>query len=458
LNVLILSWTPITDEPRVLRQAVAFESKGWKIFACGFKGRAAKPPSWTLWNFFVEGNTACEASPGEILESEKAPASNPDPSVAKPKVSVRTKAKKIIETLPPWAKKSIYRIYFAPYLLKKLPSLFLSRFNDEQALKYYWDSCYYVSLYDFICKKIDEDSRNKPELIVAHDYYAAVIAEKLANRYNCKYIVDIHEYANGQYMHSFMWRLLFRPWIFRLQGMFISKSSLNTTVCDGIANILAQDYPSIERPTVVRSTPFYVAQPFRPAGEKIDVLYHGIIERMRGIDVVLESLPLWKEDFTLTIRGSGNPAYIDHLKAKAKSLGVDHRFCIKPSVLFHEIIPAANASDIGYFVHKDISPQKRFTLPNKFFEYIMAGTALCVSDLPEMARIVKHYNLGLLVKGYNPRTVANSINSLTRDDINLCKQNSLFAAKELCWEKESQTMLKAYEQALDANFTLKKAS
>ena len=89
---------------------------------------------------------------------------------------------------------------------------------------------------------------------------------------------------------------------------------------------------------------------------------------------------------------------------------------------------------------RDISLQKKYTLPNKFFEYVMAGLALCVSDLPEMARIVRGYDLGLLVPGADPQKIAEMLNSLDEKKINYYKQQSLKAAKELCWEVESQKL------------------
>ena len=76
---------------------------------------------------------------------------------------------------------------------------------------------------------------------------------------------------------------------------------------------------------------------------------------------------------------------------------MSERLTIEPPVPFDQIVPAANRADIGYFVHLDTSPQRRFVLPNKFFEYVMAGLALCVSDLPEMARLVRQYDMGVLV-------------------------------------------------------------
>ena len=89
-------------------------------------------------------------------------------------------------------------------------------------------------------------------------------------------------------------------------------------------------------------------------------------------------------------------------------------------------------------------PTKRFTLPNKFFEYVQARLALCVADLPEMARLVKQHELGVLVPHIGPEAIAEQINSLTRERINAYKQASMKAARVLSWQNEAAVMLEAY--------------
>jgi glycosyltransferase involved in cell wall biosynthesis len=249
-------------------------------------------------------------------------------------------------------------------------------------------------------------------------------------------------------MHNLIWRLMLRPWVDRMQRLFLPKSTFNTTVCDGIADLLAHDYAPLTRPAVVRSIPPRAQMPFRETGERINVLYHGIVYPVRGMELALESLRLWRPEFHLTVRGPGKADYCENLRHYARELGVADRFTLEPPVLYDRIISEANKADIGYFVHKDTSPQKRFALPNKFFEYISAGLALCVSDLPEMAKIMKAYDLGVLVNGYSAEEVAAQINALSREEIDRYKRNALEAAQRLCWEQEALVMVERYNGTL----------
>ena len=101
--------------------------------------------------------------------------------------------------------------------------------------------------------------------------------------------------------------------------------------------------------------------------------------------------------------------------------------------------------DIGLFALPGHSLHNMFALPNKFFEYIMAGLALCISDLPEMTNLLRAYNLGTIIARVDPDAIATAINSVDPKTIDVFKRNSIKAALELNWENESQKMMRAYE-------------
>jgi glycosyltransferase involved in cell wall biosynthesis len=218
----------------------------------------------------------------------------------------------------------------------------------------------------------------KPDLVISHDFFTCDVGFEVASNFKSKFIVDCHEYFRGQLSYDQHWVKNILPYIIGFQDYYLSRADGVTTVCEGIATLLNKEQKLQHPVQVVRSVPYKNIQSFVPCGEKIRVLYHGDISYVRGLHKAVRSLALWRSEFHLIIRGNGDPAYIEDLKKIASELGVANRLQIEPPVAFNQIIPEANRSDIGYFVHKDISPQKRFALPNKFFEYIMAGLALCV--------------------------------------------------------------------------------
>lgn len=240
-----------------------------------------------------------------------------------------------------------------------------------------------------------------------------------------------------------------RRWVDRIQHKYIYQAGAVTAVCKSIADALQQDYRLPRTPTVVRSIPFYQQMPLNPPVDRLTVLYHGNLVPIRGLESLLSSVAYWEPHFSLVIRGRGEYAYVQSLKQLAESAGVSDRVTFEDAVPFDRIVSAANRADIGYFVQENISRQKQYALPNKFFEYIMAGLALCVNDFPEMAALVNRYNLGKLVHGTDPLEIARIINSFTHDELLEYKQQSLRAASELCWENERKGMLDAYLAAVE---------
>jgi hypothetical protein len=56
--------------------------------------------------------------------------------------------------------------------------------------------------------------------------------------------------------------------------------------------------------------------------------------------------------------------------------------------------------------------------------------------------------LGVTLPSLDPMAIAEVINALDRETIDRYKRNALAAARELCWERESERLLTAYAAAL----------
>lgn len=294
------------------------------------------------------------------------------------------------------------------------------------------------------------DVQTRFDYVIAHDWPCAPLAQELAERQGISFGIDVHEYARLQFCPTGKWlrdtvnRYVHGRHADALQRYYLPKAKGITTVCDGIADLLQRDYALTERPRVVRSVPFYTKCSFNPCTEKIKILYHGMVDYSRRLEVLIRAIPLLDDKFIVEIRGPKNKIYLDGLKKIVSELGVENRVEFSPQVPFSEIISEANKADIGYEVVDGFSPQHQFMLPNKFFENTMAGLALCVSNFREMARVIEKYHHGICVEICSPEVVATTLNSLSCEQINDMKKASLVAAKDLCWEKEERNMLDAY--------------
>jgi glycosyltransferase involved in cell wall biosynthesis len=392
-RVCLLSLSAIADDPRVRRQGDAFARVGWEVVGVGLPGARSVPPNWPIL----------------------------DRPVCIGGMSRRDRI----------AKK-----------LKRAVAFFLVRLEPRFAEAVYW-RCY-------------EDGRRLYELAstieahlwLANDWSSLPIAARLVREKGGAYGYDSHEFAREEFAEQLWWRFWKRPFVCAIEGRFMGEAAVVSAVSPGVSESLDQldqlRHPSL----VIRNTPPYEQASFRPTGERIRVLYHGIVAPGRGLEAAIDSVPSWRPGFELAIRGPENPDFSAALRARIDKLRISHRVRLLPPVPMMELVRGAMTFDIGFFALPNHSQHNKFALPNKFFEYMMAGLALCVSDLPEMAGLVRKYDLGVLIPRVDPLAIADAINSLDRVKIDAFKRNALVAARELCWEQEAEAMLDAYQEAI----------
>jgi glycosyltransferase involved in cell wall biosynthesis len=84
----------------------------------------------------------------------------------------------------------------------------------------------------------------------------------------------------------------------------------------------------------------------------------------------------------------------------------------------------------------------KYSLPNKLFDYIHAEIPIIAGNLPEISRIINEYHVGVLVKNYQPETIAKAINNLLENEtlLSKIKENQKQAKEILCWEIEQKKL------------------
>ena len=86
----------------------------------------------------------------------------------------------------------------------------------------------------------------------------------------------------------------------------------------------------------------------------------------------------------------------------------------------------------------------RYCLPNKLFEYMMAGVPTLSSSLDAIAEILTTYDTGRVVASLEPEAVADAINAILADADTLARmrENGWRAAREeFRWDVEQERLL-----------------
>ena len=108
-----------------------------------------------------------------------------------------------------------------------------------------------------------------------------------------------------------------------------------------------------------------------------------------------------------------------------------------------------SSADIGLTVlPPDYSLSIRLCLPNKFFEYIMAGLPILSSNLDAISNIIHLYRVGYVLPDLTPSAIGQAINTMlaNQEELTCMRANALNAVKSgLTWEEESRHLVHLYQ-------------
>ena len=181
--------------------------------------------------------------------------------------------------------------------------------------------------------------------------------------------------------------------------------------------------------------------------DKIKIIHHGYASPDRKIEGMIETMDYVDSRFRLDLMLVPNHQQ-DYYQTLQAMVEKRKNVRILPPVPFEEIIPFTSQYDIGFYILKPANFNHLYALPNKFFEFIQARLMIAISPNPEMARLVKQYDLGIIAKDFSPQEMAKSLNSLSKEQILQYKENANKTAKILNAEKEGEKLLGILEEVL----------
>jgi len=186
-------------------------------------------------------------------------------------------------------------------------------------------------------------------------------------------------------------------------------------VSDGIADRLQALYGLGQRPAVVRNTTD-LRPPPAPTGvlrRRIGigpdvplVLHQGAPAPDRGGEQLIDAMTLVAGAHLVFLGTSPFAGYEDTLRRRAAAAGLGDRVRFLPSVPLERLLEHTSDADVGVSLLQDTCENHRLALPNKVFEYLVAGVPVVVSELPELAALVEREGVGWTVDPACSRALA----------------------------------------------------
>ncbi len=169
------------------------------------------------------------------------------------------------------------------------------------------------------------------------------------------------------------------------------------------------------------------------------LVYQGVLLEGRGIKLAIESIKDLS-NFHLVIFGDG--VFRTEFEKFSVRLGLEKRVHFAGRITQTELLNFTAGADLGLSLIENLSKSYYYALPNKLFEYIMAGVPVIVSDLPQMKSVVDTYDVGFTVDDWQPETLKKMLRQI-EDDKSLLLQksaNALKAKNELHWDAEFENI------------------
>ena len=282
--------------------------------------------------------------------------------------------------------------------------------------------------------------RSKSDIYLASDFFSLPALFITAKLYNKKIIYDSRELFTELPFHEK--KPIVRKIIKVFERFLIKRVDAVLTTGEMDSNYLKKHYPInniyLQRNLPLKNNslqPVNLYNKFSIPSESIIILYQGIVVKGRGLEFYFNELTKMN-DLYLIVLGGGE--HLNYYKSISEKMGISRKMIFAGKVQQSEILNYTSGAFAGLSIINNIGINNYYALPNKLFEYLMAGIPVIVNNLPQMKKIVDEYKVGAVID----ETIENSlIEILLRWKNNKTlyselKQNCKIASEELNWENE----------------------
>ncbi|MCA1033587.1 glycosyltransferase family 4 protein [Bacillus infantis] len=191
--------------------------------------------------------------------------------------------------------------------------------------------------------------------------------------------------------------------------------------------------------------PFPLHQMLGLAKEEKILLYQGGIQTGRGLDKLIEAVPLFKEGILVLI---GDGKIKKRLQEKVIQQNLDEKVRFIDKVPLAELPLYTRQAYLGFQVLNNVCFNHYSASSNKLFEYMMSGVPVVACRFPEIRRVVETERTGICIDSHSPREIAGAVNLLLEDRElrDEYSKNAFRARIKYNWDSEKLHFLDLYKK------------
>lgn len=287
---------------------------------------------------------------------------------------------------------------------------------------------------------IRELFKTKADIYFAEDLYTLPFVATIAKLKKAKV------YYNSRELYAFLGGLRHRPFlqsvVKSVEKFFITKVDLVLTTGEMDSEFIEKFY-GIKNTLVIRNIPLLQTPSakidfrklYNIADDKLILLYQGVLLEGRGVPIIMRTMTKLTNT-VLVILGDGEQK--NNFQKLSGQLNISERVFYAGTISQRELINYTAGGDVGLSLIENISISYYHALPNKLFEYIMAGLPVLCSDLPQMKKIVEEFQVGESISAENENNIYLTLKrwSESPELLKSYRNNCLLAAQKLNWQEE----------------------
>jgi len=289
----------------------------------------------------------------------------------------------------------------------------------------------------------------KPDVIHAHDLDTLELGCKLKAELDIPLVYDSHEIATDRNHHNQSQKIRAE----KKETNLINNANVIIMVSHGCAQFTSGKY-RIALPTVIMNTPDFdpaklqirdLRQEFNIPATNFVLVHQGSLQMNRGIEQTIEAIKQ-VPNVTYVIIGYGQ--HRPFLENYVEQAGLSEKVKFFGPVPADQLIEWAASADIGICTILGKTKSYLYSMPNKLFEYTMAGLPVITSNYPDMGTFVTENRMGITCDPESPASIADAIHVLTADPKlrEELADGAKVARDAFNWQHEQKKLLAIYAE------------
>ncbi|MFK7848611.1 MAG: glycosyltransferase, partial [Rhodothermales bacterium] len=190
----------------------------------------------------------------------------------------------------------------------------------------------------------------------------------------------------------------------------------------------------------------YLREKFSIPDDHVIFIYQGIITKGRGVEIILDAVRAQEKKSVCVLLGYG-ALFEQYLKLSE----TDDHLLVHPAVEPAAILDITASADCGVSFMENSSLSQYFSLPNKLFEFGMAGLPVITSPTLDQSRYIEENKNGIVAENYDSCSLSRAFKKFLNHEEGYFLPEVKKTRKIYNWQNQEDVIQKVYTNIFKVN-------